>query len=127
MAKGKKTGGRNFTPGNRFGQGQPKLPEDIKEARKLNRIEFERILNQFLHMTDEELLRYMDGPDCTQIEGLIAHLIVKGKEFGDHRRLSLILDRLVGPVSQKVEVTSRPVVIEYEDKAVEMKLEAKDE
>ena len=40
MAKGKKTGGRDFELGNAGGPGQPPVPSDLVEARKINKIEF---------------------------------------------------------------------------------------
>ena len=50
MAKGKKSGGKDWTPGN-GGPGRPKLPEDVREIKKLNIAEMERILNHCMAST----------------------------------------------------------------------------
>lgn len=103
MAKGKKTGGRNFKKG---ASGNPKgpapLPEDIKETRKLTQIEFERIANKYLFARKDEIAKASVDPNTPVIELLIGSIIHKAVVEGDERRLDFLLARLVGKVVQPV-------------------------
>lgn len=103
MPKGLKVGGRDWKPGQ---SGNPKgptpIPPEIKEARKLNRMEFERILNQYLHATVDEIKAAAADPKTTTIEQIVLRILVEGIKKGDERRLGFLLDRLLGPVKQVV-------------------------
>jgi hypothetical protein len=104
MAKGKKTGGRDFKPGVSGNPGGAiKLPEDIKQARKLTRVELERILNRFVYMTKQEIIDIARDPKTTGLELMIASLVSKATNEGDYKRISFILDRLGFIVAQKME------------------------
>ena len=105
MENGFKTGGRNFEPGNTFGKGAPKIPEDIKEMRKLNTIELERILNKYIDMTSAELLAAQKNKETKALDRMIISTIIKATNNGDHKRIDFLLNRLVGKVKEKVEVT----------------------
>ena len=106
MAKGKKTGGRNFkkgTSGNLLGP--PKIPEDLKAARSLTRVELERILNKYLHMTKDEIMDAVQDDGTTALELMVASLVKNSIVFGDYKRVSFLLDRLGFIVAQKIEHT----------------------
>jgi len=106
MAKGKKTGGRNFKKGVSGNPGgATKIPEDLKEARKFTRIEMERVLNRYIHMTKSEIIRAAQDPMTPALELMIASLISKGTNEGDYRRISFLLDRLGFVVTQDVRVS----------------------
>ena len=105
MAKGIKTGGRNFKPGVSGNPlGAVPVPAELKAARKLTRIELERILNQYLAMTRAEIMDAAKRQDTPVLELMIAQIIAKGVNDGDFKRISFILDRLGFVVTQKVEV-----------------------
>lgn len=107
MALGKKTGGRNFEPGVVTNpNGRPKLPEDIKEARKLNKEEIERLLNSYLGLTQEELKSKLQDPKTPTLELLMARIVVEAIKKGDERRLDFLLNRLIGPVPKSLDVKS---------------------
>jgi hypothetical protein len=101
----------NPSPATRFQPGQsgnpngvPKLPEDIKAARKLNKTEMERVLNLFIHMTAEELQTYMKRPDTTSLELMVGKVVALAISKGDEKRLGFIFDRLGLVVKQKVSL-----------------------
>lgn len=102
---GVKTGGRDFKPGESGNpDGRPKLPEDIKEARKLNKIELERILNEYMHMPLKDIQARANLPDTPAFEVLLAKIIAEGIKKGDEKRLGFLLDRVVGPVKAKLSL-----------------------
>lgn len=104
MAKGRKTGGRNFQPGIVTNpNGRPKVPDDIKEMRKLDQLELERMMNQFLNITAEQLTLEIKSGKLTNKEMLIATLISKAIVFGDHHRFDFILNRLIGKVTDNIK------------------------
>lgn len=107
MAKGKKTGGKNFRPGQSGNQrGAPVLPADIVEARKLNRTELERVLNKYIYMTKAEIVRAAQSPDTPAMELMIASLISKGTNEGDPRRLGFLFEYLGFIVTKKVDMSA---------------------
>ncbi len=104
MAKGKKTGGGPlFGPGNQYGR--PKVPEDIKEGRRLNKSELERIMTKLLNMEPDELKAHLAKRKMPCKEMLIGTIILKAIQGGDHYRTTFLLDRLIGKVKEQVEMT----------------------
>jgi len=99
MPKGKKYGGRDFQPGHKFGQGRPRVPQDLKEARSLNRIELDRLLNKYIYMTAPEINSAVRSTELPMIELITAKVLAKAFNDGDTKRLEFILDRLLGPPS----------------------------
>lgn len=103
MPKGVKVGGRDWKKGQ---SGNPKgptpLPPEIKEARKLNRVELEALFNKYLHATKEEMVAAKADPNTKAIELIVLSILIMGIQKGDERRLGFLLDRLLGPVKQVV-------------------------
>ena len=111
MARGKKTGGKDFKKGGPPGPGRPQLPEDIKKARELNTVELTRILNELVYCSKGELEAKIKNPATDMLEVIGASILLKGADFGDPMRLNFILDRLVGKVKEQVEVESIQVIV----------------
>lgn len=108
MAKGKKTGGRDFKPGTTGNpNGSPGLPKDLKDARKLTQIELERILNDMIWLTPAALNAKMKDPSSitSVFEHLIGSILTRATVQGDHQRLEWICSRLLGKIVDKVETT----------------------
>lgn len=96
--------------------GRPKLPDDIRQIRKVNKTEIERVMNKFLSMTKSEISQLVNDQDTPALEIMLASIIVKATTHGDHQRLNFILDRLVGKVKDVVQVElPKPTVIERLD------------
>jgi hypothetical protein len=115
VAKGKKTGGRNFPPGQ---SGNPKgpipLPEDIKAARKLTPIEFERAVNKFLFWDRDALKEAVKDPKTAALDAWVITIILRATAKGDERPMSFLLERLIGKVKERIEHTAgegEPLVI----------------
>lgn len=97
MAKGKKTGGRDFEPGESGNpSGRPNLPEEIKQGRKLNNLELEYILTKYLRCSSAFLMEASRDVTLPALDQIAIRIILKAIESGDHFRMNFILERLVG-------------------------------
>lgn len=96
MAKGKKTGGRDFQPGHPGMGGRPPIPEDIRRAMRLNRTEFQRILFKYTALTGPEINAAIVNKNIPITELIVAKILAKAFNEGDPRRFQLIIDHLVG-------------------------------
>lgn len=77
MAKGKKTGGKNFQKGiSGNPKGRPKLPEDLKAALRMSKERLQRAIIEMGGMTDEELNK-IDQTHMTLEERFIAKSYAK--------------------------------------------------
>lgn len=109
MAIGKKTGGRDFKPGTvNNPKGRPKVPEDIKESKKLNQYELELIMNRLLNLKPAELAAEIKSGELSMKEITVANVIQKAAALADHHRLEFILNRIIGKVKEQVEINSHP-------------------
>lgn len=106
MAAGRKTGGRDFKPGESGNPyGRPRLPGAVAEARKLNKVELERILNKYIYLNMQEMQFCANDPTTPAIDLIVIKMVLESIKRGDHVRLETILNRLVGKVADKAEIT----------------------
>lgn len=101
LAKGFKTGGRNFEPGNTLGKlgGRPPVSPEIKAARKIDG----KIFAQFWNMEDQGF-RIVNKVFEMALEGNLA-------------AAQVIFDRVLGKVSDKIQHTaSKPTLMRLLDK-----------
>jgi hypothetical protein len=96
--------------------GRPKLPDDIKEARKLGQIELERVINKYIYLSRDELKAALADTATPMFEIMVASIIAQAAQKGDQVRLDFILNRVVGKVTDRIEhSTPKPFVIERSD------------
>lgn len=106
MARGKKTGGRDFKPGAApKSPGRPPSPPELKAARRLTKTAFEEICNRFIHMTKVELREAKREPERTLLEHIVIAVLEKAEDWGDTGKLNFVLARLIGNVPDKLEVS----------------------
>ncbi|QMV49849.1 MAG: terminase small subunit [Mu-like cryoconite phage AB09] len=106
MQKRKKTGGRDFKAGESGNPGGAiKIPEALKEARKLNRVQLEIVLNKYMHMTSDESSAAANDPTTVKLDRIILKVIELAEHTGDFRALAFLLDRLGFVVTQDVRVS----------------------
>jgi hypothetical protein len=104
MAKGRKTGGRNWQKGETGNpKGAPKTPEDVKALRRLNGPEFDRVANKFLFLTKAEIVRILNDAATPSLELIVASVIHKAIIEGDAKRLEYLLMRVIGKVAQPIQ------------------------
>lgn len=118
MAKGRKTGGRNFEKGHQFNKGVEKITSDDKQARELSTLEFMRIANKYLNSNLTELKQSMVHPDTTALEIIVIKIMVKAAEHGDQNRLEFILNRVLGKVPDKIDYSSKDGTMSGQAKVV---------
>lgn len=97
MAVGKKTGGRDFSPGTTGNPtGRPKVPEDLKFAKIINKIEFERLLNKLFKLNASKVEATVIDPEVPISEQIVAAFLVHAKKNASIYHLNFMLDRLIG-------------------------------
>ncbi len=102
MARGKKTGGRDFLPGNSGNpNGGPPTP-DVREARKANKEQLTLILTKQLVMTRSELQALAANKDTPSMELLVASILSRAINTGDYSRATFLFDRAFGKVTDKI-------------------------
>lgn len=130
MTKGRKTGGRDFKPGQSGNPaGRTPLPEDLKSVKILTNTNLRARVQRLLDLPTDDLVAYAEDPKLTALDAMIASIVVKAVVNGDQQRLDFILNRLVGKVQDKVEVTMpKPfVVVRQSGEQVVMGAEVKEE
>lgn len=105
MAKGKKTGGRDFSPGHKYGKGGTHHNPEIKRIRKLTNEEISEIATLLLDGGKEELKEAEQ--EGTNLRRWFAKVIVTAIHRGDFHTLDAIFNRIIGKVKETVELTGK--------------------
>lgn len=96
MAKGEKTGGRDFPPGvSGNPSGRPPLSPELLTARLLTHAEVRRIANELLEKSKEELAEILKDRRTPARVAIFARLIKSAMWSADPRRVAFLLDRIV--------------------------------
>jgi hypothetical protein len=113
MAKGKKTGGKDFPKGNSISPGRPPVPQEVKMIRQLTRDDLLDI-GMLVVKGDvpalEDVLRRMKDPDPakrpTGLQAAAASSILVAIKKGDVNILNTLLDRFFGKTPVAILVQS---------------------
>jgi hypothetical protein len=96
MAIGKKSGGKNWVKGQSGNpNGRPKLPDEIKEARKISVEKIIEMFSKYLLMTESDF-RKVDRNNLTMLETWFLKNIDYAIQKRDHHTFDKILDRVIG-------------------------------
>jgi hypothetical protein len=139
MAKGKKTGGRDFVKGyTPVNPGQPSLPPEIRKIALKTKKEALARLGEMLQKPFDEVVEIFRDGSLSSFDHVLAALIVHAKK-GSARHMQEMLDRLYGKVQEQIEVThtikpkvmvlptlGQTINVEFEDKPTEELEEAKE-
>ena len=95
--------------------GRKKLPNDIREAKTMDKIQFARILHKFVHMRKDQLSDSLRNPNATMLELMVGHIVAKAAKDGDTVRATFLLDRMIGKVADQVDVSNmvHQIVLNY--------------
>jgi hypothetical protein len=106
--KGKKTGGRDFEPGNAGGPGRPEVLPQVKEFKKWGKENTARMLTRIGSMSYEELLGLLAKPSwANALELAVGSVLMNAIVNGEHQGIEWLLNRTIGPVKQEIEVTQK--------------------
>ncbi len=101
-----------FKPGKSGNEGgRPKVPEDIKECRKISQFEFERLVNKYLFLSDSETKEDLARPEATNFERLVGGIIQKAISKKDEKKAEWILARTLGKMRERLEVESKSLKV----------------
>lgn len=99
------------------------IPNDLKEARKLNKHSLELTLNKYIFMTYEDAARVLENKNkLPMLDMCIVSVIFSAAKEGDYKRMEFLFDRLVGPVLRTLKVQGEPLP-QKEDVPVSMSTE----
>lgn len=127
MAKGKKTGGKDFTKGD-LRAGRPRTSDEHKLLRKLTRAEMEATLNRYILLPIDKLQSVIEDRTLPVLDHWVCRILLMGIKEGDDKRLTFMFDRLIGKVKDNIEHTFiKPTIIERLDgSTVELGTEIKE-
>jgi hypothetical protein len=103
--KGKKTGGRNFLPGNKAAAGVGKrwLDPEVKRIKRFTAAELEELITVLLYANDADVKLILNDPLASKIKKIVARALHKADEAGSWSILDSILSRVIGKVKEVVE------------------------
>lgn len=115
MAKGQKTGGRDFPPGvSGNPHGRPKVPDDVRAAREADAIELARVLHHVLGLTKKELTARFKDPKTPALERMIVQLVRSACWGGNPYRVGFLLKQL-GPLPTALSDDDAPAARSFVD------------
>ena len=114
MAKGKKTGGRNFQPGNNANpKGRPRLPEEVKAARRACGEKILRSLTKHLQGDRTKLKAIVEDLNTPMLDLAVARVVYNAATKGDPASIKIILECVLGKNPDKLahELKAPPALI----------------
>ena len=81
------------------------MPKEVHRARKLTLVQFQTLINQFIHMNKEELTEKAKDPATTALEHLVLSIMNIGTKKGDEKKLDFLLTKLFGKDVEHVNLT----------------------
>lgn len=107
MARGRKTGGKNFVKGQSGNpDGRPTLPPEVKAARQMNGPMFELLINKYMGLPVDQLQVIAKDQSTPAIDLVVIKLLVMSIQHGDINRLKLLLEYTIGKVPDKLNVNA---------------------
>ncbi len=85
--------------------GRPKIPDDIKIARKLTAVEFERICGVLFSMSKRQLKDLIEDDNTPVLTALIATILEKGITESSRNELNYFIERFLGKVPEQANFT----------------------
>jgi hypothetical protein len=83
--------------------GKPKLPPEVKRARKMTSAEVIRIATEFFYMDREQIKIRLSDPKTTTLELMVGGIILKSIKDQDHMKAEFLLNRTIGKVTEKIQ------------------------
>lgn len=90
--------------------GRPRLPADLAAIKKLTPSYIRMVIAKLARMTQQEMVTYLQTSGANNMELMVASIIVKATQEGDHSKLNFLLDRSIGKVVEEKRVQLEPVI-----------------
>lgn len=87
--------------------GGPKIPQELKELRVLNRVEVEQLINDYWMLPESVINQKFNHPDTPLRDKLVIRVILRGIAKGDFQALGFLSDFIFGKRTEKLEVTNK--------------------
>lgn len=94
-----------FKKGNKFSKGRTPVPGDIRSAKELLRIDFDRSVMKFAAMPIDQISEFLKEKKGTGLEMAIAACMYKAITRGENSNIAFFMDRIIGKPKQQVEVS----------------------
>jgi len=99
--------GKPFQPGQSGNiNGRPSLPQELKKAMQMNRVDFQELLIKYLSYSPQELAVAQSSKDTKALDRIVIAVIINAINKGDQQRLDFLLNRIIGKVREQVDHTS---------------------
>lgn len=109
MAKGRKTGGRNFKPGVVTNpHGRPPASPELKAIRKMTRLEVEQRIIELWDKNESELHKLVNDSETTIRDKTIMRVMLRAIAKGDYSALGFIMDLIFGKRIERMEIQVNP-------------------
>lgn len=126
MAKGFKSGGRDFVEGNPGGPGKPPLSQELRDFRNAAKTEVIEEFKYLWSLTESELVQIVnnkkksseyDDDDLSElpkiengvpaIRKFMAKAILRAVKYGEMYHIDQILNRVIGKVKEEVDLNHK--------------------
>ena len=108
MAVGFKTGGKDIKKGETLNpNGRPAMDEDTKRLKKMTKAHFNDVAQKYLLSTIGELNAQFANKNTPALDMILIKVLVEAVKKGDVAKLNFILERTIGKVQDKLDITSR--------------------
>lgn len=101
MAKGKKTGGRNFEKGKPGGPGRPPIEGDLKGLSRKWKSDYLRLIQKFDELSFTEIKSIASNPETKGLEMRVVAIYAKAIS-GSLPHAESIFSRTMGPIPTKI-------------------------
>lgn len=95
----------DFKPGNTYGKGQPRIPDEYRAVHKLHKDIFERVISKYLSMRVDDFKALSTDPNeigkLPVIEGCIVSILCEQMRTGSYQILEWLASRSVGRISDE--------------------------
>jgi hypothetical protein len=106
VAIGKKTGGRDVKVGQVLNpRGAGAHDPIVKRIRKLSQEELHEVGSMLLHRKFTDIEKLAENEDANGLKRVLASVILSAERGGNMAKFNALLDRLIGKVSDRVDIT----------------------
>lgn len=108
MAKGKKTGGRDFKKGESGNpNGRPHEKPEVRALKRLTKSRFEDVAHRYINSTVDELQDKFRDPSTPALDLILIKVLIDAANKGDIGKLNFFLERLIGKITERVDITTK--------------------